>query len=64
MDKLPEKMLRDATEMRAFYRSVGISPGTTELAIKARQNKPVAEKVQKPKLSKGAKRKAAAQTSR
>jgi len=58
------KLLRDAAEMRAFYRSVGISPETIELTIKASQDKPVADEVQKPKLSKGAKRKAAARTSR
>jgi len=64
MIKLPEKMLRDVAEMRAFYRSVGVSPETTELAIKARQNTAVAEETQKPKFSNGPKRKAGARTSR
>jgi hypothetical protein len=42
MIKLPEKLLRDEAEMRAFYQSVGISPETIELAIVARRNRPVA----------------------
>ena len=59
MIKLPEKMLRDEAEMRAFYQSVGISPETTEAAIRARHTKPVAEEGVAPP-AKGRKRKAAA----
>jgi hypothetical protein len=43
MTRLPEQMLRDEAEMRAFYQSVGISPEITELAIQAIRNKPVQE---------------------
>jgi hypothetical protein len=43
MIKLPEKLLRDEDEMRAFYLSVGISPEVTELAILARRQKPAAD---------------------
>ena len=35
MKRLPEQMLRDEAEMRAFYQSVGIRPEITELAIRA-----------------------------
>ena len=59
MIKLPEKLLRDEAEMRAFYLSVGISPETTEAAIRARLQKPAAEET--APLPKGRKRKAAAQ---
>jgi hypothetical protein len=58
MIKLPEKILRDEAEMRAFYESVGISPEVTELAILARRQKPAAEQAAAP-LPKGRKRKAA-----
>jgi hypothetical protein len=51
MTRLPEQMLRDEAEMRAFYQSVGVSPETTELAIQARRNRPVQEK-KKPLASK------------
>jgi hypothetical protein len=63
MIKLPEKMLRDEAEMRAFYQSVGISPETTELAIRARLSKPAVEETSAPlpkgsaPLPKGKKRK-------
>jgi hypothetical protein len=53
MIKLPEQMLRDEAEMRAFYEAVGISKSTTEAAIKARRNIPVEqEKKQSPLKSK------------
>ena len=65
MIKLPETMLRDEAEMRAFYESVGMSPGTIELALKARRKQPVEEAAEpKPKLVRGPKRKAVAQASR
>jgi hypothetical protein len=51
MTRLPEQMLRDEAEMRAFYQSVGVSPETTELAIQARRNRGVQEK-KKPSASK------------
>jgi hypothetical protein len=60
MIKLPEKMLRDEAEMRAFYQSVGISPETIELAIVARRNRPVAEEAASASAPKGKKRKAGA----
>ena len=41
MNRLPEQMLRDEAEMRAFYESVGISESTIEAAIKMRRNKPI-----------------------
>ena len=41
MDRLPEQMLRDEAEMRAFYQSCGISESTTEAAIKVRRNGPI-----------------------
>ena len=41
MIKLSEKVLQDEAAMRAFYRSVGISAETTELALAARRGKPV-----------------------
>ena len=62
MIKLPEKMLRDEAEMRAFYLSVGISPETTEAAIRARHTTPVTEEAVAPppaKGNKGKKRKVA-----
>ena len=43
MKRLPEQMLRDEAEMRAFYRSMGIRPEITELAIRARRNWPMQE---------------------
>jgi hypothetical protein len=46
--KLPEETLRDEAEMRAFYLSVGMSPCTTEAAIKARRDKPIEPKVPSP----------------
>jgi hypothetical protein len=48
-------VLRDEAEMRAFYKSVGISPETAELAILARRQKPVAEQ-ERPSAPKGKKR--------
>jgi hypothetical protein len=48
MIKLPEKLLRDEAEMRAFYLSVGISPETTEAAIRARRAQPVANEANPP----------------
>jgi hypothetical protein len=60
MIKLPEKMLRDEDEMRAFYQSVGISPETIELAIIARRSKPAVEGEPPAPLPKGKKRKTAA----
>jgi hypothetical protein len=44
MIKLTEKMLRDAEEMRAFYRSVGISVTTIERAVEAKFKPPSSEK--------------------
>jgi hypothetical protein len=41
MNRLPEQMLRDEAEMRAFYQSCGISKSTTEAAIKVRLNSPI-----------------------
>ena len=41
MNRLPEQMLRDEAEMRAFYQSCGISKSTTEAAIKVRLNRPI-----------------------
>ena len=61
MINLPEKILRDEAEMRAFYLSVGISPETTEAAIRARHTKPVTEEAVTPTPAKGKKRKAAAE---
>ena len=58
MIKLPEKFLRDEAEMRAFYLSVGISPETTEAAIRARHNQPPQEPG--APLPRGRKRKPAA----
>ena len=58
MIKLPEKLLRDEAEMRAFYQSVGISPDVTEAAIRARHSKP-AEEAGAP-LPKGKKKRKAA----
>jgi hypothetical protein len=64
MIKLPEKLLRDEDEMRAFYLSVGISPEVTELAILARRQKPAGDQADAPKSQerarapKGKKRKA------
>ena len=40
MNRLPEQMLRDEDEMRAFYQSCGISKSTTEAAIEVRRNQP------------------------
>ena len=60
MIKLPEKLLRDEAEMRAFYLSVGVSPETTEAAIRARHSKPVTEEADAPPPAKGKQRKAAA----
>jgi hypothetical protein len=59
MIKLPEQMLMDEAEMRAFYDSVGISRRTTKAAIKARRNLPV-EQDKKTLPLKGKKRKAVA----
>jgi hypothetical protein len=42
--KLTEKMLRDAEEMRAFYRSMGISLTTIERAVEAKFEPPSSEK--------------------
>ncbi len=54
MIKLPEQMLRDEAEMRAFYESVGVSKSTTEAAIKARRNNPAQQdKKQSPPLKRG-----------
>jgi hypothetical protein len=41
MNRLPEQVLRDEAEMRAFYQSVGISESTIEAAIKVRRNGPI-----------------------
>jgi|EndMetStandDraft_8_1072994.scaffolds.fasta_scaffold291017_2 hypothetical protein len=41
MTRLPEQVLRDEAEMRAFYLSCGISAQTTELAIRIRRYQPV-----------------------
>jgi hypothetical protein len=60
MIKLPDKMLRDEAEMRAFYQSVGISPETIELAIVARRHKPAVEGEPPAPLPKGRRRKTAA----
>ena len=64
MIKLPETVLRDEAEMRAFYESCGISKSTTEAAIRARHNRPADEGQQAPpplRVSvRGRKRKAAA----
>ncbi|MBX9776196.1 MAG: hypothetical protein K2Y71_17590 [Xanthobacteraceae bacterium] len=57
MNKGSEKLLRDEAEMRAFYLSVGISPETTEAAIRARHSKSEAEDVSEPP-AKARKRKA------
>jgi len=43
MNWLPEQMLRDDAEMRAFYQSCGVSKSTTEAAIKVRRNRPTVE---------------------
>jgi hypothetical protein len=48
MIKLPEKLLRDEAEMRAFYRSVGISPQITEAAIRERRGRPTEEAREPP----------------
>ena len=61
MITLPETMLNDEAEMRAFYESCGISKSTTEAAIRARQNRPVDEDKKAPSPVKGRKRKAPAQ---
>ena len=60
MINLPEKILRDEAEMRAFYLSVGISPETTEAAIRARHSTPVTEEAVAAPPAKGKKRKVAA----
>jgi hypothetical protein len=52
MKRLPEQMLRDEAEMRAFYQSVGIRPEITELAIRARRIGPCKRK-RKPPLQSG-----------
>ena len=44
-------MLRDEAEMRAFYRTVGISPETTERTIQARHKKPQNRKRTPPSIS-------------
>ncbi len=59
MIKLPDKMLRDEAEMRAFYQSVGISPETIELAIVARRHKPAAEEAPPAPPPKGRRKTAA-----
>jgi hypothetical protein len=61
---LPETMLSDEAEMRAFYESCGISKATTEAAIRARQNRPVDEDKKGPSPVKGRKRKASAPASK
>jgi DNA-binding XRE family transcriptional regulator len=38
MRRLREQILRDETEMRAFYESVGISQSTIDAAIEVRRN--------------------------
>jgi hypothetical protein len=38
MRRLREQILRDETEMRAFYESIGIRLSTIEAAIKVRRN--------------------------
>ena len=57
MIKLSEKVLQDEAAMRAFYRSVGVSAGTTELAIAARRQMPIVPRDSKA-APKGRKRKA------
>ena len=61
--RLPEKMLRDEAEMRAFYQLCGISKHTTELAILARRIKPV-DNPKPPSQKKGRPRKPAASSHR
>jgi len=61
---LPETILSDEAEMRAFYESCGISKSTTEAAIRARQNRPMDEGKKEPPPVKGRKRKAPAQPSK
>jgi hypothetical protein len=58
--KLPKAKLRDEAEMRAFYRSVGVRPETTEAAIKV-INKRTEEKPPSP--MKGRRRKPVADAS-
>jgi hypothetical protein len=41
MIKLSDVKVQDEEEMRAFYRSLGISESVTEAAIKKRLSKPV-----------------------
>jgi hypothetical protein len=48
MKRLPEQMLRDEAEMRAFYQSCGISRSTTEAAIKVRRNGPIEQDNESP----------------
>jgi len=43
MQRLPEQMLRDDAELRAFFESVGIRMSITEAAIKVRRNRPTIE---------------------
>jgi hypothetical protein len=48
MKRLPEQMLRDEEEMRAFYESCGISKSTTEAAIKVRRQGPIEQDNESP----------------
>jgi hypothetical protein len=48
MNRLPEQVLRDEAEMRAFYQSVGISESTIEAAIKVRRNGPIEQDNEAP----------------
>jgi hypothetical protein len=58
LTKPKDVMLREEAAMRAFYRSCGISPQTTEAAILARRNKPYDET--KPSVFKGKRRRRSA----
>jgi len=60
--RLPDTVLSNEAEMRAFYESCGISKSTTEAAIRARQNRPVDEAKNEP--VKGRKRKVPAPASK
>jgi hypothetical protein len=48
MNRLPEQILQDEAEMRAFYQSCGISESTIDAAIKVRRNKPTIEQDNEP----------------
>jgi hypothetical protein len=50
---LPEHVLRDEAEMRAFYASCGISQRTIEAAIRMRQARPVDEEKKASSIRRG-----------